>query len=185
MPYVNPITPVSGRNGAPMGRHTGPDYLDTSERLYLRRVPLNSGGYDAGGAYWGLGQPLYHVQDCDGNGRIFRATSREDAKALVREDWPDARFHGDKDTRESLVVVFRAERSGDHKGSVTAVFPSQAERGGLYTCYAHIGQHSSCSRDWYATTRPTTPEEYAGLLRELRGIYDDVRLVVRKRAKWA
>jgi NAD(P)H-dependent FMN reductase len=32
-----------------MGRYTGPDFLDVDAgRIYLRRVPLNSGGYDAG-----------------------------------------------------------------------------------------------------------------------------------------
>lgn len=29
------------------------------EKLHLRRVPLDSGGYDPGGAYWGKGTPLY------------------------------------------------------------------------------------------------------------------------------
>lgn len=25
----------------------------------LRRIPINGGGYDSGGAYWGIGAPLY------------------------------------------------------------------------------------------------------------------------------
>jgi hypothetical protein len=33
-------------------------WLDT-KRLYLRRLHLDSGGYDEGGAYWGHGEPLY------------------------------------------------------------------------------------------------------------------------------
>jgi len=83
---------VSSRYGAPMGRHTGPNYLETSEgKLQLFRVPINSGGYDSGGAYWGLGQPLYCVCDPDGNTQFFRAFDRASAKAKVLADWPEAR----------------------------------------------------------------------------------------------
>ena len=88
------ITPVSGKYGAPMGRHTGPDFLDVDAgRLYLRRVRLDSGGYDCGGAYWGLGAPLWEALDQDGNGRIFRARDRTDAKRLICQDFPGARFY--------------------------------------------------------------------------------------------
>ena len=88
------ITPVSGTYGAPMGRYTGPDFLDVDAgKIYLQRVPINSGGYDAGGAYWGLGAPLWEAQDQDGNGRIFRARDRDAAKALIRDDFPGARFY--------------------------------------------------------------------------------------------
>jgi len=77
-----------------MGRHTGPEYLDTSAgKIYLHRVPLDSGGYDRGGAYWGLGQPLYEVLDQDGNGYIIRAPGREVAKSIVLRDFPDAKFY--------------------------------------------------------------------------------------------
>jgi len=57
--------------------------------------------------------------------------------------------------------------------------------GQFYTCYAHIGQHSSCSREWYQSTRPATESESESLLRELRGIYesgeDPVKLEIYKR----
>lgn len=76
--------------------------------------------------------------------------------------------------RETLPVIFRAERSGEYKGQVTAVFPTVP---GTYdpasaTCYTHIGQHSSCWPGWYFKTRRATEEEAAPLLRELRGIYE-------------
>lgn len=75
---------------------------------------------------------------------------------------------------ETLPVIFRAERSGDHRGDVTAVFPTEpGDPFGRAVCYAHIGQHSACDRGWYATTRPAAPAEYAALLRELRGIYEE------------
>lgn len=74
----------------------------------------------------------------------------------------------------SLPIIFRAERTGDFKVEVTAVFPTMAEdyAGRHVTVYAHVGQHSSGSIDWYRSTRPARPEEYADLLAELRGIYE-------------
>lgn len=93
MVKINPTPEVSYRYGAPMGRHTGPNYLETSQRLTLRRIPINYGGFDAGGAYWGCGLPLYWAADEDGHSQFFRAFDREAAKAKIREDWPDARFY--------------------------------------------------------------------------------------------
>ena len=91
---TNPTPPVSCKYGAPMGRHTGPHYLETcAGRLRLVRIPLNSGGYDSGGAYWGLGPPLWYAEDLDGNSQFFRASTRESAKAYIRSKFPDARFY--------------------------------------------------------------------------------------------
>lgn len=79
-------------------------------------------------------------------------------------------------------VLFRAERHGKFKGDVTAVFPDQPGTHcvSTMTCYVHVGQHSSCSMDWYHTTRKAKPEEYRELLAELQQIYDG-ELVVRSR----
>lgn len=87
-----PFPPLSGRYGAPLGRHSW-QHLDTGGRLYLRRVYLNSGGYDAGGAYWGLGVPLWLAMDQQGETRYLRARSRDAAKAMILDDAPDARFY--------------------------------------------------------------------------------------------
>ncbi len=65
------------------------------------------------------------------------------------------------------IVLFRAERSGLFKGDVTAVFPEYEDQPGFYSCYAHVGQHSACSKAWYAATRLAKPEEYADLKKEL------------------
>lgn len=75
---------------------------------------------------------------------------------------------------KTLPVIFRAERCGDHKDSVTAVFPTMAaDYAGLeFTTYQHIGQHGAGNFAWYAGTRAARPDEYAGLLSELRGIYE-------------
>lgn len=71
----------------------------------------------------------------------------------------------------TMPVVFRADRTKELH--VTAVFPTEPHdvRGLTMTCYAHVGQHGACSMDWYRRTRAAKPEEYADLLRELRGIY--------------
>lgn len=94
MPIANPVPAVSTRYGAPMGRHTGPNYLEVEAGpLYLRHIAINSGGYDAGGAYWGRGAPLWYVEDQDGNSQFFRARDRAAAKAKIVADWPGARFY--------------------------------------------------------------------------------------------
>lgn len=88
---INPTPPVNCRYGAPMGRPSG-TYLETIERIHLVRVPLDAGGYDKGGAYWGCGEPIYYAEDCDGNSQFLRATSRDAAKEKIRADFPEARF---------------------------------------------------------------------------------------------
>jgi hypothetical protein len=88
------ITNASSRYGAPMGRFTGAYFLDTDAgKVYLRRVYLDNGGYDKGGAYWGHGEPLFEAMDQDGNGSILRARSRNMAKMHILADFPDARFY--------------------------------------------------------------------------------------------
>jgi len=65
-------------------------------RLYLERLKLDSGGYDARGRYFGLGLPLYRASDDRGDVDIeLRATDRAHAKDLVRRrlgDSYDVRF---------------------------------------------------------------------------------------------
>jgi hypothetical protein len=93
MPYESIVKPVNSPYGAPMGRHTGA-FIDTcAGKLYLRRIRINSGGYDAGGAYWGLGAPLYECQDQDGNTITLRARNRDEAKRQIAQEWEGARFY--------------------------------------------------------------------------------------------
>jgi hypothetical protein len=72
--------------------------------------------------------------------------------------------------RERLPVIFRMQ-----DGEVVAVFPTLAgtNEPGSMTTYDHVGQHGSCSLDWYVSRkhRPATRREYLPLLRELRRIY--------------
>lgn len=67
------ITPVNSKFGAPMGRpNVGSQPVTVTRgrngrickcdqvKVYQKRVPLvYDGAYDAGGAYWGIGSPLY------------------------------------------------------------------------------------------------------------------------------
>ena len=73
-------------------------------------------------------------------------------------------------------VLFRVDDDGD----VTAVFPTLPANPGFWVCYAHVGQHGECSREWYRTTRPAREPEYAPLKRELEQI--GYRLKVMKRS---
>ncbi len=87
------LPPVNCRYGAPMGRACIEPRLSEPTKVPLRRVPLNSGGYDAGGAYWGLGAPLWHALSVDGRlDTFFRARNRSAAKAAILADNPLARF---------------------------------------------------------------------------------------------
>lgn len=94
---------VCGARGAPMGRHGARDKSETRGAprwFYLRQLPLDAGGYDAGGAYWGHGDTLYGAfSDTATNGdelpaavMYLRAINRDDAKRLVCEEYPNARF---------------------------------------------------------------------------------------------
>lgn len=64
-------------------------------KFYLRRKYLDSQGYDSGGYYWGVGQPLYYCESVDDQSidpEHFRASSREAAKDMIRKQHPDAVF---------------------------------------------------------------------------------------------
>lgn len=59
MSAINPVPNVSAKYGAPMGRRAQGVGGDPTTPFELRKIRINSGGYDDGGAYWGIGQPLY------------------------------------------------------------------------------------------------------------------------------
>ena len=68
-------------------------------------------------------------------------------------------------------VIFRADKGGE----VIAFLPSLPGDSNPYrTClsYVHMGQHGAASLEYYYSTRPAQPHEYAALLEELQRIYD-------------
>ena len=88
---------------------------------------------------------------------------------------------------ERTAVTFRAVKKGDFKDDVTAVFLDMPEGPGMLTCYAHVGQHGTCSIEWILqSTRPAKPDEYAALEKELHAIgYQNLRIesrFIRRRA---
>jgi len=87
---------VSSQYGAPMGRRNSHPGLQPSGMCRLRKVAIDSGGYDNGGAYWGVGAPLYLAEANDDDEcahMFFRALNREIAKGIVRDQWPDVSFY--------------------------------------------------------------------------------------------
>lgn len=87
------FTKACNEYGSDMGRPTYmPGAPSQPIKLHLERVPIDRGGYDRGGAYWGLGDPLYvaHAEDVQ---LFYRAKSRDDAKAATKLDIPGATFY--------------------------------------------------------------------------------------------
>lgn len=73
---------VNSRYGAPMGRSESP-LGETPKGIRLFKVRLDSGGYDDGGAYWGLPNDLWCAQCPEGGQEFTRASNRLVAAAKL------------------------------------------------------------------------------------------------------
>ncbi len=67
-------------------------------KFYLQAIRINGGGYDAGGAYWGerrRGETLYRAVSDSGVEvvRYIDAADRDDAKRIIRKEFPLATFY--------------------------------------------------------------------------------------------
>lgn len=92
------LSNVSSNRGAPMGRGDTDTEPYFPVKFRLERMQMVDGDYDNGGAYWGgypsdpmwvaWGMAEYEEQEC-----FVRAKTREEAKALVRQQFPNARFY--------------------------------------------------------------------------------------------
>jgi hypothetical protein len=97
MTHTVPWKPVNCQYGAPMGRRCA--ILDETEKHYLRRVPMSPcRAYDIGGAYWGCCDYRFEICPLIAYGmrtatRPTSVKSREDAKARIREEYPDIQFY--------------------------------------------------------------------------------------------
>jgi len=102
---------TSARKRVPSKRVANPDDIDARTKFTLRREPLNSGGYDRYGEYFGRGAPLFvyegevptssrdvygdtHRSQRDVRGHV-RAADRQEAMAKIRQKYPMARFFGE------------------------------------------------------------------------------------------
>lgn len=52
---------VSSKYGAPMGRSRVGNLNELPKKLRAQRVSMVDGGYDPGGAYWGISSPPFHL----------------------------------------------------------------------------------------------------------------------------
>ena len=73
------LSKAYNKYGASMGRRS----YSVNGKCHLQKIPLDSGGYDRGGAYWGLGEPLYCAQDSEGSRLFIRAKTRKEAKEKI------------------------------------------------------------------------------------------------------
>jgi hypothetical protein len=94
-----PITKVNCKYGAPMGRMNvyPADRGLRINKMYLGEVRLDSGGYDSGGAYWGLtSETLYRATSYHTTilqSEIFVwAKNRKHAKEQILEELPNVKF---------------------------------------------------------------------------------------------
>lgn len=94
------LNEVDCKYGAPMGRRDIlPDDCTVPCKLHLVRLRWFDGDYDQGGAYWGRvigGSDVYwaYGDAAEVDAQVFVwAKDREDAKAVVREKLPNARFY--------------------------------------------------------------------------------------------
>ena len=83
---------------------------------------------------------------------------------------------------EKFKVIFRKVKNpytGEFE--VVAFFPEVNANYGKILSYMHIGQHSEASVEFYQQTSKVSDAEFKPLLDELRTIYDDVELIVRRK----
>lgn len=78
-----PESKVSSKYGAPMGRGHSAEPL--TGKIRMRLVRLDSGGYDKGGAYWGIGAPLYYAEGDEAGFVYVRGADRRYAKSILLE----------------------------------------------------------------------------------------------------
>ena len=72
---------VSSQYGAPMGRSSH-GAVFSGQKVRLIQLNIDGGGYDDGGAYWGLSKPLFMAWTEDTEyERNLRANSRKEAAA--------------------------------------------------------------------------------------------------------
>lgn len=87
---------VNCSRGAPMGRSG--DWSEPVGKVRLHLMKMSPcGAYDEGGAYWGCGNHkigwMYQAYDLESDFSVFiRAKSRDQAKAEILEQWPEAKF---------------------------------------------------------------------------------------------
>ena len=87
------------RRGAALGRgsYNADNPAEWTGKLYVSRVPLDSGGYDKNGTYYGWGgNPLYWVRDAEYEiDYVIRTYNRVFAVLETKVEYPKASFARD------------------------------------------------------------------------------------------
>lgn len=90
------LSKVNSRYGAPMGRSAQHATGTPGLVFELEWCPLDDGGYDAGGAYWGIPDNLWCAEgSLDGEELVryfLRASNRTDAMHQVADEYPGSEF---------------------------------------------------------------------------------------------
>ena len=74
---------VNCATGSPMGRKEWRDAPTVARSVRVFRVRINAQGYDDGGAYWGIGKPLF----CATDGENYRMFTRADSRLCAVADF--------------------------------------------------------------------------------------------------
>lgn len=82
---------------------------------------------------------------------------------------------------QKIKVIYRK----DSDGNVIAFLPELSANVGNIVCYAHIGQHNEASIEYYHNTETALPSEYEALHKELKAIYSDYELSVKRRLTYS
>ena len=80
--------------------------------------------------------------------------------------------------KKTIKVIFRKIDN-----EVIAIFPEIKDSYNTLLSYMHIGQHGGCSLFYPDISQPCPQEEYLSLLEELKGIYNDCKLVVKQKQR--
>ena len=81
---MSQLPKVNCQYGAPMGRNSYGLIQNCEPRtVRLFRLNINGGGYDDGGAYWGLGEPIFCATDGADFFQTVRASNRHHAALLL------------------------------------------------------------------------------------------------------
>ena len=83
------LTDVSSSRGAPMGRRNITD--NPESKVLLFRMRMVDSDYDAGGAYWGGGEPMYAAIGEEFE-YFIRSKDIDSAKQSILEEYPDIKI---------------------------------------------------------------------------------------------
>lgn len=99
------LSNVSCSRSAPLERSSdGPPPAGTECHVDTVEMDKDDMAYDTGGAYWGLGNPIFMIwhEHEDGGEQFVRASGKCEAMAKAKEKWPGITFPDADKYREEL-----------------------------------------------------------------------------------